>query len=62
MMTRRGGRGVADGASGGFRTTSSSVRSTTTTTTTTHTKKSGEIGCCSVADAGAKATELVGSI
>ena len=25
MMTRRGGRGVADGASGGFRTTSSSV-------------------------------------
>ena len=27
MMTRRGGRGVADGASGGFRTTSSSVRS-----------------------------------
>ena len=27
MVTRRGGRGVADGASGGFRTTSSSVRS-----------------------------------
>ena len=59
MMTRRGGRGVADGASGGFRSTSSSVRSNKKQKTK---KKSGEIGCCSVADAGAKATELVGSI